>query len=520
MPGFKPFKIKQSRSTSRVFAGRSIGRVKRTVGTTGRRHSGGLTGSGRPRRRLFDGIDQAKLARVLTVVAFLAVVGVGVWVIAASANSGGREIAMSLTEADTTRPITPEDPLIDGSSRVTVALGGSIKLQGEVLDAAKASNNNFVNYLYEMGSVMQADLSVVNLMGSLSDDGSTAAYPSGKYPAELAQALSSINVNAAITANSQTMLGGYGAFEHTANALNALGIDCLGTSTEGGQMWRVLDYNGIKIGVGAYHCATRDEISDLAAKQKAAGATQEQIDACISQLTINIDGKTDGKSYSQASKTITADVESMRAQGAEIVIVLINWGSAGQSEPNDAMKTLAQRMIDAQVDITVGYGPDVLEKVTVKEIDNPDGTKKNCYVFYSLGNLFADCDKGATARKYESMVVKFDITRPAEDAPATISAGSVYPVYINRDASFMTENTQRKYLVIPAGMYEYKSDGAVRPDVFTSDELWSKYSSAFTHVRTAVQSTWDVDKYLSLGSVTRSQDTQADTSADSSSSNL
>ncbi len=520
MPGFKPFKIKQSRSTSRVFAGRSIGRVRRTVGTTGRRHSSGLTGSGRPRRRLFDGIDQAKLARVLTVVAFLAVVGVGIWVIAASANSGGREIAMSLSEADTTRPITPDDPMVDGSSKVTVALGGSIKLQGEVLDAAAASNNNFVNYLYEMGSVMQADLSVVNLMGSLSNDGSTSAYPSGKYPAELAHALNSINVSAVVTANSQTMLGGYDSFEYTTRTLNEMNIDCLGTSVEGGQKWQVIDYNGIKVGVGAYHCATKEEIKDLVAKQKAAGATQEQIDACISQLTIDIDGKTDGKSYSQASKTITADVQSMRENGAEVVIVLINWGSAGQSEPNDAMKTLAQRMIDAKVDVTVGYGPDVLEKVTVKEVENSDGTKKNCYVFYSLGNFFADCDKGATARKYESMVVKFDITRSAEDAPAAISAGSVYPVYINRDASFMTENTQRKYLVIPAGMYEYKSDGAVRPDVFTSDELWGKYSSAFTHVRTAVQSTWDVDKYLSLGSVTRSQDTQSDAGSSQSSSNL
>jgi len=118
------------------------------------------------------------------------------------------------------------------------------------------------------------------------------------------------------------------------------------------------------------------------------------------------------------------------------------------------------------------------------------------------------------------MVVKFDITRTEEAAPAVISVGSVYPVYINRDASFMTENTQRKYLVIPAGMYEYKSDGAVRPDVFTSDDLWSRYSSTFTHVRTNVQSTWDVDKYLSLGSVTRAQDAQEGTSGSQNSSNL
>lgn len=520
MPGFKPFKLKQHRSTSRVFSGHSIGRVRRTVGTTGRRHGGGLLGSGKPRRRLFDGIDQAALARVLTVVAFLAVVGIGVWVIIASANSGGGEIAMSLSEADTSRPITPEDAMGEGDSKVTVAIGGSVKLQNEVLEAARASNNNFNNYLYEMGSVMQADLSIVNLMGSISQDGTSAAYPSARYPAELVQALESINVNAAITANSQTMLYGTDSLAHTTQTLRDHGIESLGTSVEGSDKWRILDYNGIKVGIGAYHCATKSELNELADKQKAAGASQEQIDARINQLCIDITETQNGKDHSQASKTILADVQTMRDNGAEIIIVLLNWGSAGQSEPNGAMKTLAQRMIDAKVDITVGYGPDQLEKVTVKEVDVGDGSKKNCYVFYSMGNLFSDCDKGATARKYESMVVKFDLLRSEETGKASIIGGSVYPVYINRDPDFMTENTQRKYLVIPAGLYEYKADGVERPAIFSSNDLWNKYTSTFTHVRTAVQSTWDVDKYLSLGSVPRAQTTQSTDTGNSDSSNL
>lgn len=520
MSGFKGYKIKKSSSASRVFAGKSIGRVSRTVGTTGRRHSRGLSGSGKPRRRFFDGIDQTKLVRVLTVVAFLAVVGIGVWAIVASANSGGSEIAMSLTTADTSRPITPEDGQTEGSSKMTVALGGSVKLQSEVLEAAKASNNNFNNYLYEMGQVMQADLSVVNLLGSISADGSTAAYPSGKYPAELADALGSININTAVTANNQALLYGMDSLSATTSALNENGIDCLGASTSGGQKWQIVDHNGILVGIGAYNCATKAEITELEEKQKAAGLTQEQIDVCVNQLCIDISGSEGGKDYSEASKAILADVEAMRQNGAEIIIVMINWGSAGQTEPNGAMKTLAQRMIDAKVDITVGYGPDVLEKVTVKEVENSDGTKKNCYVFYSLGNFFSDCDKGTTARKYESMVVKFDIVKTAEDAPATISSGSVYPVYINRDPAFMTENTQRKYLVVPAGLYEYKADGGVRPETFTTDELWNKYTLTFTHVRTAIQTTWDVDKYLSLGSVTGTQTTQQADTGSSESTNM
>ncbi len=519
MSGFKGYKIKKKSSASRVFASKSIGRVSRTVGTTGRRHSRG-SGGNRPRRRSFEGIDQAVLARVLTVIAFLAVVGIGVWAIVASARSGGGEIAMSLSAADVSRPITPEDGETEGSSKMTIAIGGSVKLQGEVLEAAKASNNNFNNYLYEMGSVMQADLSIINLLGSISEDGATSAYPSGKYPEELAAALGDINVNAAITANSQTLLYGMDSLSHTTSVLGEEGIDCLGTSTSGGQKWQIIDHNGIKVGVGAYNCATKAEITELENKQKAAGVTQDQIDVCVNQLCIDISSSEGGKDYSEASKAIVADVEAMRQNGAEVVIVLLNWGSAGQTEPNGAMKTLAQRMIDAKVDITIGYGPDVLEKVTVKEVENSNGTKKNCYVFYSMGNFFADCDKGTTAKKYETMVVKFDITKGAEGASASISSGSIYPAYINRDPAFMTENTQRKYLVIPAGLFEYKLDGSVRPEVFSTDELWNKYTMTFTHVRTAVQTTWDVDKYFSLGSVTGTQSSQQTNAGGGNSTNL
>ena len=517
MSGFKNYKIKKSRSTSRVFAGKSIGRVSRTVGTN-RRHS--FSGSNKPRRRFFDGVDQTKLARLLTVVAFLAVVGVGVWAIVASANSGGSEIAMSLGTADTSRPITPEDGEAEGSAKMTIALGGSVKLQSEVLEAAKAANNNFNNYLFEMSSVMQADLSVVNLLGSISADDSTSAYPSGNYPAGLAEALGAINVNAAITANSQTMLYGMDSLSSTTSALEDEGIDCLGTSVSGGQKWQVIDHNGIKLGVGAYHCATASEINALEDKQKAAGATQEQIDVCINQLCIDITRTENSKGYSEASDVILADIASMRENGAEIIMILLNWGTADQTSPNSAMTTLAQRMIDAKVDITVGYGPDALEKVTVKEVENSDGTKKNCYVFYSLGNFFSDCDKGNTAKKYESMVVRFDVVKSAEDTAAVISSGSVYPVYINRDPSFMTENTQRKYLVIPAGLYDYKTDDGVRPDVFSTKELWTKYTNTFTNVRTAIQTTWDVDKYLSLGSVAGSQTSQQANTGSSESTNM
>ncbi|MBQ9994577.1 MAG: hypothetical protein IJP17_07695, partial [Clostridia bacterium] len=151
------------------------------------------------------------------------------------------------------------------------------------------------------------------------------------------------------------------------------------------------------------------------------------------------------------------------------------------------------------VDVTLGSGPDIPLRVTVKEYTPSAGPKKKCYVFYSLGNLFSDTSSGADQKEQESMVVKFKLSRAAGSGTVTIASANYYPVFINRDEKYASENTYLKYRVVPASLYV---DAESLPSVFSTEAQWKKCKTAFTDIRTLVG-----DK-LVLGTVkTASDDT-------------
>lgn len=498
------FKLNKSRSTSRVPAGRSIGRVSRTVGTSShRRRSSGMLGSSKPRRRLLEGVDQRKLARVLTVVAFLAVGIIGIWIIVLSANSGGQGITIStLPDAETDNVIViGESGDIGGTA--TIAIGGSIKLQDSIISAAAACDNQFGNYLSDLDVLMSADISIVNLLGTVDgykDNKNIDGFSNGNYPKELAASLSQIGVNYVSTANSQSLIGGLEALENSEKNLAAQGIESLGTfaQSQSANKFTVKEVNGIVVGIGAYNCLPKSEINKLKAAQREKGMTDEQIESVINQLSTDTLNPGEGKSKSEASNRIVSDVEKMREQGAQYIIVLINWQDSDGNRPN-----IAQRMVDAGVDLTIGYGADTLGDIRTLEHTDADGNKKRCYVYYNLGNLFSDCDSGKTASKYRSMSLSITLSRSAGSSKVTVSSNCYNPIYINCDTFYNDNSTHLKYRVVPVAMYVKTSADDIRPDIFREDEQWEKCTSAFTSVRSLVENSRNnLKDYLIMGTIT------------------
>lgn len=458
--------------------------------------------SRRPHRRLLGGIDQRKLARLLTVTAALAVIVLGVVLIVTAANSGGRQLGDSpvIDTNDSDNIITADDT----GATVTIALGGSIKLQNEVVTAAAISEGyDFNNYLSELRSVMTADVSIVSLSGTVDSTGDASAisgYPDPNYPAQLVDSLANIGVNYTASASGYTMDGGYDAMCSTIDTLAGSGITAVGVSksTDTGSTLCVRRVNSIVIGIGAYNCVTADELKTLQNAQSSLGYNGDQIARCVNQLDIE-----------KASDTIIADVNSMRDAGAQFIIICLNWGSSDLTAPNYAMRSLAQDMIDNGVDITLGYGSDVMQKITVKSHTDSDGNKKNCYVFYSLGNLFSDCDSGSTQAKQESMVINITLERAAGTEDVSVISAHYHPIYINRDENYVTQNTYLKYRVVPAARYV---DADELPDVFSTTAQWDKCIQTFTDVRRNFQENWNVSDYFVLGTVEK-VDSVADASA-------
>lgn len=508
MAGFGKRRRRYTSSEFGYVRSRGMGKISRRNGSASinsakisdslRSHRAGAASSSvsfsnghRPRRRLLGGINQRALAQFLTVAAAAFVIVLGVVLIVTAANSGGRQLgdAAVIDMNDSDSVITADDT----GATVTIALGGSIKLQDEVVTAAAISEGyDFNNYLSELRSVMSADVSIVSLSGTINKSGANdtvSGYPDPKYPSQLVDSLANIGVNYTASASGYTMNNGYDAMCGTVDALAESGITAVGISktAETGSTICVRRVNSIAIGIGAYNCVTANELKSLQNQQSSLGYSSEQIASCVNQLDIE-----------KASETILADVAAMRKQGAQFIIICINWGSSDLTAPNYAMRSLAQDMIDNGVDITLGYGSDEMQKITVKTYTDSEGSKKNCYVFYSLGNLFSDCGSGSTQSLQESMVINMTLERAAGSEDVSISAAYYHPIYINRDENYVSQNTYLKYRVVPAARYV---DADTLPEVFSTEAQWTKCIQTFTDVRKKFQEAWGMSDYFVLGTV-------------------
>lgn len=196
---------------------------------------------------------------------------------------------------------------------------------------------NGSSYFFEnVKSILETDdLTVVNMEGTLTESENrqdkTFAF---KGDPSFAEVLTDGSVEAANLANNHSKDYGEESYTDTIQYLEDAGI-----STFGYDRTAVVDVKGIQVGlVGIY------ELAD--------GMERE------SQVIENIN--------------------AVRNQGADLVIVSFHWGQEKETYPDDIQKSLAHTAVDNGADLVVGHHPHVLQG-----IEKYNG--KN--IVYSLGNF-------------------------------------------------------------------------------------------------------------------------------------
>ena len=430
-----------------------------------------ITSAKRANRHVFFSSNEQKFRKVITAIAFSAVAVIGVVLIisAFSHGNGAKKIETPVVTQD--EQLTQES---ETDHIATFTFAGTIKLQEEILKAAKTSDNSydFNNYLSELGVIFDSDINVVDLVGLVDANGNDigiSGYGKGNYPIELAQTLSDIGINYVNMANSGALNYGFEALCQSIDNLADNDITALGVYKTKESASRVLvkEVNGIKVGIASYYCPNAETYSALLHTQKYAGSTPEQQSFAVKQAAID-----------DMKDIIAADVATMNSSGAEITFVLLDWGfDESKAYTDDDRNSLAQDLIDMGVDVLIGTGPDYAQKITKK---NQKDSTESTYVFYSLGNLLADPDSGETSAKYHSMALTFTLERKVGEKIAVIKDVLCDPIYVNRDGSYTDTNTYLKYRVVPAVKY-YSSDH--RPVFFTNDQ-WKSCKKAFDTMNT------------------------------------
>ncbi|MBS4979527.1 MAG: CapA family protein [Clostridiales bacterium] len=225
---------------------------------------------------------------------------------------------------------------------LTVSVVGDCTLgTDEAFDYSTSLNAYFDNYgssyfLQNVKPIFSADdLTIANFEGTLTEsdarEDKTFAF---KAPASFAKILTDGNVEAVTTANNHSHDYGEQGFTDTLNALEAEEITHFGYDETA-----VMNIKGIKVGlVGIYEL----------------------------------------KDHLERTQQVKDNIAKVKAEGAQLVIVIFHWGNEKEEVPDSNQMTLGRLAIDEGADLVCGHHPHVLQGIE---------TYKGKNIVYSLGNF-------------------------------------------------------------------------------------------------------------------------------------
>lgn len=225
---------------------------------------------------------------------------------------------------------------------LTVSVVGDCTLgTDENFDYDTSLNAYYENYgadyfFSNVKSIFSADdLTIANFEGTLTDseDREDKEY-AFKAPAEYAGILTSGSVEAVNTANNHSHDYGNQGYEDTISALDNAGILNFGYDKT-----LVTEVKGIKVGlVGIYEL----------------------------------------KDHLERKEQLKQNIAKVKAEGAQITIVIFHWGNEKEEVPDSNQTTLAHLAIDEGADLVCGHHPHVLQGIEEYKGKN---------IVYSLGNF-------------------------------------------------------------------------------------------------------------------------------------
>ena len=226
--------------------------------------------------------------------------------------------------------------------------------------------------------VQQADYAIANLETTLRGENPTYAYsgnPLFNCPDGIA--ISSLNAgfDMLLTGNNHCYDTRKAGVVRTLEVLAQTGLESLGTQlTKEDPDYKVIEVNGIKVGMTAYTAETSDGMPGVVS-----------INAI--QCNPDVNGMINTFDYGQLNKfyeEIGAQFEAMKAEGAEAIVVFMHWGEEYQLEPTSYQKKVAQKLCDMGVDVIVGGHPHVIEPVDL--LTSTENEDQKTLIIYSTGN--------------------------------------------------------------------------------------------------------------------------------------
>jgi len=288
----------------------------------------------------------------------------------------------------------------------------------QYIDAFSGSTYDF-SYVFSdiKHYIDNADIAIGNLETTFAGAArGYSNYPTFNTPEQLAQNLKDFGIDVVSTANNHCMDTGYKGLVSTLDYLDSAGISHTGTSRTQEEQNTVLikDINGIKIAFLSFTYGTNGI-------------------PVSSERTYSVNLISD--------ELILNQLQLAKAQNPDLICVSMHWGIEYQNTKNKEQERLADLLFQNGTDIILGSHPHVLQPMEKRTVTLEDGSTKDGFVIYSLGNFMSGQTKERTRN---SIILNIELTKNGETDKISIGNISYVPIYMYKN----TSKTIQKYLVL------------------------------------------------------------------------
>ena len=271
-------------------------------------------------------------------------------------------------------------------STATIGVTGDLMLHDLVLRSgydAQSDTYDF-NYIFSDFSkyVSKQDYAALNLEVTLAgnDNGYPyAGYPSLNSPDEILDAVKGAGFDLLLTANNHAYDTGIKGFRRTQQVIAERELDHIGTRlNKEDKNYLVRQINDIKIGMTCYtYCSAYTNGGNYVLN----GA------ALLPEATNRINAF-HYKDLDTFYIKLSGEIEKMKHEGAEVIIVFLHWGTEYKTVPDAAQKKIAQWLCDMGVNVIVGTHPHVVQPIELLTSKTFPDHKTLCV--YSVGKCVSN----------------------------------------------------------------------------------------------------------------------------------
>lgn len=251
-------------------------------------------------------------------------------------------------------------------------------------------------------------------------------YPTFNSPDALAYSLKDIGVDIISTAGNHALDTGFSGLSRTIDVLDQADIKHLGTYKTAEDQQQILYHyiKGLKLAFINYTYGTNGI------------AIPSGKDFCVNLIDKDLMQK---------------QIETAKSENADIIIACMHWGTEYRTTANSEQEKLADFLFENGVDIIIGNHPHVLEQMEKRTVTLEDGTTKEGFVIYALGNFITDQNAANTRN---SIILDLTVTKHT-NGTVSVDKAEYTPIYMYKNKS--VQKHKMKLIDIERSIMDYES---------------------------------------------------------------